>query len=306
MHVVRVLRCYLGLSQSGVAQLAGLHSGDISEIETKDAFGWPSKFQRLSNALGISVEAIVKNDFTAISESFFDRWPEPEYIPVPAGEDHELGRAGEEYILKRERERLAKRWPALARLVLPLFKMRKKKRFPGYDILSFDDFGQPILLEVKTSRNDDKSFNLTRNEVESAEEYLKEGERVFVVSITGWGTNHQEVQDVSYEELVSEFCIQPVHYHCRRKVKREKTFVSGLALHRERQDMTQGEAAECLGINSYELSLYENRKRNPMIEIYKAASILYDTTIDELMMNFDSVTGETYSVVFSEGKEDEQ
>jgi len=285
MNVIHTLRTYLGLSQSKLAKQAGITQPDLSEMESKPPYGYPWKYQRLSKVLGVPVHALLKNDFTAIPESFFDNHPTPKYEPAPTKPDLLLGRQGEEFILRREKERLSKCWPALSKLVLPYYKMKGPS--PGFDILSFDDQGTPILLEVKTSLYRSHSFYFTKHELDVAENLSSAGEQYFIVYISSWGTENQQVHDISYEELAQTHQVYPWQYICRPISKREpKTVISGLAHFRRMRCLRQTELAESLGINQYELSLYENGQRIPSVQFYLSASELLDVTVDELLAEY--------------------
>ena len=287
MNVIRTLRTYMGMTQAELAKEVGITASDLSEMETKKPYGYPKKYQRLSEGIGVPMEALLKNKFTAIPESFFEGRREPEYKSMPTKQELVVAREGEEYILKRERERLVQRWPALSKLVLPFFKM--KGEYPGFDILSFDDFGEPILLEVKTSQKENNTFHISQHELERATQYEEKGERYFVVYIGGWGTERQYVNDISYERLRADYSISPFTYCCRPISKRgEKMFVYGLEKFRKQCGMTQAEAADVLGVRQHELSMYENGQRVPNVEFYMEASNLFDATVDELMAEYDT------------------
>lgn len=291
MNVIHTLRTYLGLSQAKLAKQAGITQPDLSEMESKPPYGYPWKYQRLSNVLGVPVEPILKNDFTAIPESFFADHPTPQYTPTPTKPDLLLGRQGEEFILRRERDRLAPRWPALAKLVIPYYKMKGSS--PGFDILSFDDNGQPILLEVKTSLHRSNSFHFTKHELEKAADFTANGEHYLIVYISSWGTAEQQVHDIPYETLVQTHQIYPWQYICRPVSKREKkTVISGLTYFRQTRCLRQAELAESLGINQHELSLYENGQRTASVNFYLQVSELLDATVDELLAEYDVPTME--------------
>ena len=106
MHVLTVIRLYLGISQTTLAQMSNVTQADISEMETHAPYGQADKYCRVSKALGIPLEAIVKNDFRHIPESFFEHHSPPPYLPMPTSPEHLLGRQGEEFILRREQNRL--------------------------------------------------------------------------------------------------------------------------------------------------------------------------------------------------------
>lgn len=285
MNVIYTLRTYLGLSQAKLAKMANITQPDLSEMETKPPYGFPDKYQRLSKALGIPVDALLKDDFTLIPVSFFDKHSPVEYLPAPTANELLMARQGEELVLRRERERLARSWPALSRLVLPCYKMKGPS--PGYDILSFDDNGRPILLEVKTSTNRTNSFRFTCHELEQARRLTGQGEQYVIVYISCWGTEDQTVRDIPYAELERTHKISPYNYVCRPNPKKEPpSLISGLAYFRQVRCLRQAELAEALGVNQYELSLYENRQRTPMIPVFLKASELLDATVEDLLADY--------------------
>lgn len=92
----------------------------------------------------------------------------------PAARDQlnrSLGRAGEECIFEFERQQLTQHdRPDLARKVR--WVSQEDGDGAGYDILSFDRFGQKKLIEVKTTRGSSLTpFYLTRNENDVARQH---------------------------------------------------------------------------------------------------------------------------------------
>lgn len=138
MHLIQIVRHYLGLSQKELAQKAGITQPDLCEMEIKEPYGRIDKYKRLSEYLGIPVHALVTNDCRLIPETFFERHTPKRYTEKVAGSNLELGRGGDDTVLQMEQERLAQINVSLSRLVMPFYKMRYR---PGYDILSFDDIG---------------------------------------------------------------------------------------------------------------------------------------------------------------------
>ena len=287
MHVLTALRHYLGITQTGLAQITNVTQADISEMETHAPYGQADKYQRVSSALGIPIEAIVKNDFRHIPVSFFENHSAPPYLPTPTSSEHLLGRQGEEFILRRERDRLADLYPALSKLVLPYFKMKMRGGSPGYDILSFDDTGIPFYLEVKTSLYDTNGFRITNNELDTATKTLQAGEHYVVCQITNWGTKKQYVRDIPFEELQNHYRINPCYYFCRPTPPPAGP-VSGLSYYRQLRGITQTEFAEMLGLMQCNLSLYENGQHKPSINFYLRVSELVDVPLDELMAQYDA------------------
>lgn len=284
MHVITTLRTYLGLTQIKLAQAAGLTQNDISEMSNLPPYGQVHKYQRLSGYLGVPVEALAKNDYRAIPESFFEKHPAPKYLPEPTKPDHLLGRRGEEFILAREQDRLRSSAPALARLVLPFFKMNGTS--PGYDILSFDDDGKPFALEVKTSIHKMVNFRLTNWELETAREMTAAGERYDIAYITNWGKETQTVCDQTFSTFEATHNIRPCTFVCTPRPKPRP--LSGLAYFRQLRGLRQEDVEEALGVPQSDLSLYENGQRSASITFYLRASEFLDATVDQLLAQYDT------------------
>lgn len=292
MHIITVVRHYLQMSQVKLSRSAGITQADLSEIENLKPYGQMDKYCRLSAFLGISVEAIVKNDFTKLTENFFARFPEPQYSPEPKSATLLMGRRGEEYILARERARLQKKHPALAKLVLPYFKL--KMGFPGYDILSFDDEGKAVCIEVKTSTLDLASFRITENEISSAEKLTQRGETYIFTKISNWGTEDMHVEDLPFAALQQDYDIIPGTCVCIPKPKK-KDKINGLAYYRKLRGLRQKDIEEVLGISACDWSLYENGGRKMSVNTYLRVSELLEATLDELLAEYDFVEKQTSS-----------
>ena len=131
-HIIYILRTYLGMSQCKLAKLAGVTQPYLSELENLPQYGRIEKYSRVAEVLGVSVDTLVKNDPRTVPLSFFETHPSPEFTPMPHGHEHRLGRHGEEFILRRERERLEKISPVLPKLILPFYKMKTPS--PGFDL----------------------------------------------------------------------------------------------------------------------------------------------------------------------------
>ena len=291
MHLLTITRAYLGLSQTALAKAVGLTQADLSEMETRAPYGKIDKYLRISNYLGIPVDTILKNDYRSFPESFFDRHAAPEYLPEPKSPEQLLGRKGEEFILRREQERVAQSYPALARLILPYFKMRESS--PGYDILTFDDKGQPFYLEVKTSIYDTGGFRFTNHELEVAKKLTKAGERYVICYISGWETPEQAEQDIPFADLPKTHRISPCYYFCRPIPKPRLERITGFAYFRRLRGLRQADVALAIGIPTCELSLFETGQRTPKVGVYLKASEVLESTVDELLERYDAVWDRT-------------
>ena len=283
MHVITTLRTYLGLNQTQLAKAANLNQADISEMENKPPFGRIQKYQRLAEVLGVPVEAILKNDYRVIPESFFDKHPPRAYLPIPKHQEHRIGRMGEEFIFGRDQARLREIYPALSKLVLPFYKMRESS--PGYDILTFDDEGKPFCLEVKTSVYTNTNFQLTAHELKTAREKAAAGIRYDIVYISGWNSEAQMVRDYTFPDFEEKFNVRPYRYACTLKTK--SGTVSGLAYFRQLRGLRQEDLSRETGIPQCDLSLYENGQRAPRVDFYLRMSELLDATVDELLAEYE-------------------
>ena len=291
MHLLTITRAYLGLSQMALAKAVGLTQADLSEMETRAPYGKIDKYLRISNYLGIPVDTILKNDYHSFPESFFDCHAAPEYLPEPKSPEQLLGRKGEEFILHREQERVAQSYPALARLILPYFKMRESS--PGYDILSFDDKGQPYYLEVKTSIYDTGGFRFTNHELDVARKLTEAGEQYTICYISGWETPEQAEQNISFADLPKTHRISPCYYFCKPIPKPRLEKITGLAYFRRLRGLRQADVALAIGIPTCELSLFETGQRTPKVGVYLKASEVLESTVDELLKQYDAVWDRT-------------
>ena len=294
MHLLTITRTYLGMTQVALAGAAGITQADLSEIETKEPYGKIGKYQRLSEHLGIPVDTILKNDYCTFPESFFDRHPAPTYLPPPKAPEQLLGRQGEEFILRRERERVARNFPALARLIIPYFKMRESS--PGYDILTFDDKGDPYYLEVKTSIHDSGGFRLTNHELDVAKKLTAAGERYVICYISKWGTSEQSERDISFAELKTTHRIAPCYYFCTPYPKPKAEKISGLAYYRQLRGLRQADVAQALGMIACDWSQYETGQRSPSVGTYLKISKVLDATVDQLLETYDATSVKTGAV----------
>ena len=286
MHVITALRHYLGYSQMRLSREAGITQPDLSEMEKLEPYGYLDKYIRVGRVLGVPVDCLLKNDFTAIPVSFFERHSPQEYRPATASPEGIMGREGEEYIFAREQARLRDSFPALSKLVLPFYKM--KAYWPGYDILSFDDSGKPICLEVKTSSSLQINCRFSPNEMEMAKKMTEEGEDYRVVMLQGWGTEEMWVKDVPYAELMRDYRVEPIRYTCYPIPEREKRPMNGIGFFRRLRGLRQADLAEELGINPCHFSLYETGERRPPVEMYLRLSDLLDASVDDLIASYDA------------------
>ena len=278
MHLIQIVRSYLGLSQQELAELVGITQPDLCEMEIKPPYGRIEKYERLSAYLGIPIHALVNKDCTLVPLTFFDRHPPAPYAESGAGGNQGLGRNGEEAVFEAEQERLERINPSLARLVLPYFMLRNR---PGFDILSFDESGEPVCIEVKTTQYDDPDFVLTKQEYQKAKRVTAEGTRYLIYRYTNWGTDQQKLTVYDFADMKGNGDISPSTYVCST-IKREPA-VTGIRRYRELRGISKGDMADYLGIQTTHLWRYETGERRCSVEMYQRMATILGTTIDELV-----------------------
>lgn len=279
MHVITILRDYLGLTQQELASQANITQCDLCEMETKEPYGRIMKYERVSKALGVPVHALVSNDCTLIPESFFENHEHADYLETTT----RLGREGEEAALLLEQERLEKQYPVLARLLIPYFKLRRVS--PGYDILSFDDKGKPICIEVKTTQHgEEQDFTMTVHEHSVASKLTAKGEQYYIYRYINWGTAEQKLHVIPFQVMLNGARITPVKFTCSMTDK--TTDLCGIAYFRRLRGMTQEDLANQLGIQPQHVCRYEKTERKCSVPMYQKMADLLEVTIDDLLKTY--------------------
>lgn len=286
MHVLTIIRMYLGLSQVALAKEAGITQPDLCEMETLPPYGRVDKYRRVATVLDLPLEPILKNEIGSIPLSFFEKHPPQKYLPCPTDRKMIIGREGEDFIFAREQTRLLEEFPIHARLVLPLYKMKAQRL--GCDILSYDGSGQPICLEVKTSCEGGNAFVMTRKELEMAQKLTGMGERYIITCITNWRKPSRQVRDIPYEDFVSTYDVSAHRFTCVPKRDRHET-ITGLAYYRKLRGLKEREMAEAIGICQYKWSLYETGDRLPPVAVLLRVSEVLDASVDQLLDSYASL-----------------
>lgn len=279
MNIITILRDYLGITQQELAKQANITQCDLCEMETKEPYGQIMKYQRVAKVLGVPVHALVTNNCTLVPESFFETHQHAEYLETT----DRLGREGEECAWHMEQEKLGGIFPVLARLVIPYYKLRRYS--PGYDILSFDEHGKPIFIEVKTTTyGEDKDFRMTVHEHTVANKLTAKGERYYIYRYTNWGKKEQKLHVIPFQAMLDGARITPGQFTC--SMTDRETQVCGIAYFRRLRGMTQEEMASQLGILQQHLCRYEKTERKCSIPMYRKMADLLEVTIDELLETY--------------------
>lgn len=282
MHIIRILRDYLGLTQTEIAKRSGLTHADVNEMENKAVYGHITKYQRLAKTLNTTVHSLVMNDPNNVPSSFFDQPRSINYANEPLSKRMHLGRQGEELVLKMETMKLEKVSPTLSKLVLPYYKMKGPR--PGFDILSFNENGTPVCIEVKTSEQDDSiGFQLTKNEHDSARKLVDKGYTYLIYHFSYWGTPKKKMSIYNFEQMLSDDRITPAKYVCN--VKQKPEYVSGIVYYREKMGISQNELAAITNIPATSLCKYEQGQTISADACVKLSKYL-DVSIDDLLKEY--------------------
>ncbi len=275
-HVIEVLRDYMGINQKQLADMAGITQADLSEIETKAPYGFIDKYMRLSSVLSVPIHTLVTNDYTGVPLSFFETHAPGPYSDHTKG----IGREGEEAVFQMEQERLRDKFVTLDRMVLPCFKIRNAWR--GFDILSYDDSGKPVCIEVKTSTHGpEKNFHLTTNEYKVAQAVTAAGYEYYVYRFVYWGKPKQELYIQSFREMLEGRQVVPTSYTC--SLEPQRTEITGIAHFRQLRGMTQEFLAQQIDGQTHNICLYESGHKTCKVETLLKLSSALNATIDELL-----------------------
>lgn len=289
MHVIRILRDYLGMSQTELSKRAGITQADLSEMEHIKPYGKIKKYERLATALNTSVQSLLMNDPCSIPLSFFEKSTPPEYNAALPMDHTILGRQGEELALKMEHEKLIEVSPALAKLVLPYYKMNVPS--PGFDILSFQEDGTPMYIEVKTTENEDpSSFQLTKREHDTALKLTTAGSTYLIYHFTAWGSEQQKLNIIDFSDLVVQERVTPVKYVCR--LTERAATITGIVHFRNRLGLTQAELAARTGIPVTTLCKYESGVNTVSVDACIKLVNFFHVSADDLLAQYPAYPAE--------------
>lgn len=282
MHLLTIIRIYLGLTQAELAEQSGVSFPDLNEMENKAPYGMIEKYRKVSQFLHIPVHAIVTNDILSVPAAFFEEMPRAEYRSPTRSKNGDLGRQGEDTVFRQEQQRLLAVNPTLSKLVLPCYKLHASR---GYDIVSYKEDGKPVFIEVKTSEKANKEeFQLTGFEYSTAKKLTEAGYEYWVYYFSNWGNENVHLEKVPFQKLIGEDRIEPVRYLC--DIRPRKEFENGILYFRKRKGISQIDAAHCMGIPVSCLCGYEAGDRRCPVTGYEKIARFYGVKIDDLLKDY--------------------
>ncbi len=121
-------------------------------------------------------------------------------------ENKRIGDLGELLVLQHEQEKLK----ALGITKEPEHKSKSEGDGLGYDILSYDEQGKEIFIEVKTTvRNYDAPFFITRNELVRSHQ---DSDKFFLYRLYDFDDSNSKAKYYKRHGDLSELCTNPVLY----------------------------------------------------------------------------------------------
>lgn len=223
INVACYLRNHEGLSLEQLHEKTGISTNILCRIENNK----PSaidKFETLADFYGISVDALVRNDILVAAISRI-------MPPVATFRGYEQQRQSYERRLRAGLK--GEQW-----LLCEELKKRSGTRFAnalcngyaddgraGFDILSFDTEGNPIVGEVKsTTGGADAPFYMTAPELAKARETFENGGQYTVYRVVHINTPDKTSHfEISAAELLSDYEFIPKTYEVVKKSKEVTT-----------------------------------------------------------------------------------
>ena len=223
------------------------------------------------------------NDPCSVPISFLENSPLPEYTSVNTTDNTIIGRAGEDEAFRIEQNRLMNISPILSGLVLPYYKM--KVSAPGFDILSYENDGTPIYIEVKTTEKEEaNNFQLTKHEYDVALSLTNSGRKYLIYFFMAWGSENEKLDIIDFSELISQKRVQPVKYLCN--IRERDSVVSGLVYHRKMLDISQAELSARTGIPASTLCKYELGTNAISAEACVKLAKYFHISVDDLLKQY--------------------
>tara|TARA_Y100001970_G_C14188565_1_gene834020 strand:- start:415 stop:1650 length:1236 start_codon:yes stop_codon:yes gene_type:complete len=137
----------------------------------------------------------------------------------PSPPSKKVGDAGEKYVYEYEKNRLTECGKKeLSELIVKQYE--DLSFFPGYDIQSFDEEGNEIYIEVKSTKSKKKdSFEISENEINAAREL---GDAYYIYQVTNALTNPKistVIQNPIRFETLNKILVEPMVHRVTFKQK---------------------------------------------------------------------------------------
>jgi len=156
----------------------------------------------------INIRKVFSQDIL-VQESLVSFTPGTTNYIQNAKENKRIGDLGELFVLQLEREKLRKaNKPNLANQVA--HHAKDKGDGLGYDILSFNEEGNEMYIEVKATRGNEKTpFFITRNELERSKQ---EQDNFFIYRIYNFNDDYVRGDVLVIQGDASNLCVEAINY----------------------------------------------------------------------------------------------
>ena len=158
-------------------------------------------------------------------------------------------------------------------------------------MLSFDDDGSPLFIEVKTSELEDCiGFFLTTNEYNAARKLTSKRYTYLVYHFSFWNSPDQKLDIYDFKQMLLGQRISPTKYTC--SVSERPSTITGIVYYREMMGISQHELAERTGIPAGSLCKYEQGQTISVSTCAKLTNF-FNVPIDDLLKIYPANQQET-------------
>lgn len=214
LNIAQYLRLHKGLRIKELSKLIGIGTNTLFAIEQNNFEVDTEAVQVLADYHGLAVEALAQNDFEAIIDKI-NCPPMPMGCIRAEGTDSALsGTRGERWIYEKEIKKL--QGSKYRNAVNPNYSNEPSA---GFDILSFSADGQPIYIEVKSTKgHPGKTFQLSAAELALARRCYDSG-ACYEIHRVYRSANRRSIGRyvISADDLFHNYSISPARYVIRRK-----------------------------------------------------------------------------------------
>lgn len=116
----------------------------------------------------------------------------------------------------------------------------------------------------------------------------------YIVMISQFGTDHQQLVCHSFDSLQQEYDYLPISYAPVPKLETQPPML-GLQYFRLLHGMSQAELGEQVGANPDKICVYESGHVEPPVDKLLAIAAVLDTSVSSLLMVYDPCTGQPVS-----------
>ena len=287
LHIADILRAYLGLETWTLANRAGITMQDLADILYGGVVGGIEKYRKLAAYFGVSVDMLLRNDYTAMPVSFYETHP-PIHTAFASELKHmDIAYKGEQIVLQMERQRVAEQHLGMAGLIMKVTSGPLDLK--GMDFLNFDDAGQPMAIEVKSSGEDSRQAYFTPYEIRCAKQMITHGFCYQIVMVRNVYSDQPDIERYDFDEYIEQFRFRPASYAFTII---ETKPVRGLKYFRMQAGLTQRQLAQRIGKCFDQINSYECGRRTPVAEYYLRASKFFGVPVNALLQWYDPQTGE--------------